>query len=180
MHLVHLCDRVLIVRCDHLRTIAPISLVSVILFRIVRSRQDDTALATQLTDRIRHLRCRAQALEQINLDAIGRENIRWDLRKLTAVVAAIVSNHHLDLLQVGKLLLQVVGETLCSRTNCIDVHTVGTHTHDTTQATRTELQVFIEALDQLCRILTVQQCLYLSTCFCVITLRKPYLSLTFH
>jgi hypothetical protein len=38
------------VRGDHLCAIIPISLVSVVFFRIVRSRQDDTALASQFTD----------------------------------------------------------------------------------------------------------------------------------
>ena len=49
-HLVHFVDDTLVMRSKHLCAIVPISLVAVVLFRIVRGSQDDTALATQVTN----------------------------------------------------------------------------------------------------------------------------------
>jgi len=45
-------NRILVMRSDHLGAIVPIRLVPVIFFRVVRSGQDNTALASQLADGI--------------------------------------------------------------------------------------------------------------------------------
>ena len=50
--LVDYGNRVLVVRSEHLGAIVPIRLVPVIFFRVVRSGQDNTALASQLADGI--------------------------------------------------------------------------------------------------------------------------------
>ena len=134
-------------------------------------------MASQLTDCVRHLRSRAQALEQVNLNTVGGEDVRRDLSELAAVVTAIVANNHLDLIQISELLFQVVRQALCRRADRVDIHAVRTDTHDTAQSARTEFQILIEAFDQFCGIFAIEQCLYLSACFSVITFRKPSLGL---
>ena len=49
-NLVHFFDDTLIVWSQYLCTIIPIRLVTVVFLRVVRSSQDDTALATEVTD----------------------------------------------------------------------------------------------------------------------------------
>ena len=99
--------------------------------RVVRSSQDDTALATEVTDSKRHFGSRTHIVEQIYFDTVGRENIGRGLRKQTAVVTAVMTNHNRNLRQIFKVLLQIIRKTLCSGTYRIDVHTVATYAHDT-------------------------------------------------
>ncbi|EJW96586.1 hypothetical protein EVA_15306 [gut metagenome] len=49
-HLVDFIDNALIVWCKHLSTIVPISLITIVFLRVMASCQDDTTLATQVTD----------------------------------------------------------------------------------------------------------------------------------
>src|SRR5690554_709818 len=68
-------DDIFVVWPQYLSTIVPVCLVAVIFFWVVRCGDHDTALASQLSDRKRYLRGRAQLLEKINLDAVGTENV---------------------------------------------------------------------------------------------------------
>ena len=96
-------------RSDHLGTIVPISLVSVVFFRIVRSGQDNAALASQLADGVRHFGGRAEVFKQIDLDTVCRENVSRDFRELAAVVTAVMPDDNFDLVQIGKFLFHIVG-----------------------------------------------------------------------
>ena len=123
-YFVYFGDCVLVVRGNHLCAVAPVSLVSVVFLRVVRSRQDDTALASQFADSVRHFGSRAEAFEDINFDAVSREDIGRDFGKLAAVVAAIVPDDYLDFVKAIKFFLQVIRQALGGSTYGIDVHAV--------------------------------------------------------
>ena len=93
-NLVYLVDDSLVVRSQNLSAIAPVSLVAVVLLRVVRSCYVYTSLSTKLTDGERNLRCRAQSLEEISLDAISREDGCHGLSKETRIVAAVVTYYY--------------------------------------------------------------------------------------
>ena len=82
-NLIHLLDDTSIVRSKNLCAIAPLSLVTVILLRVVRSGNVYTSLCAKLTDSKRNFWCRTQALEEISLDAISREDSSYSLSKKT-------------------------------------------------------------------------------------------------
>ena len=144
---IHFVDDTFIVWSQYLCTIVPICLVTVIFFRIVRSSQNDTALATEVTDGERHFRCRTHIVKQIYFNTIGRENISRSLRKQTAVVAAIVTDYYRNLRQVFEVLFQIVGKSLSGSTYRIDIHTIATYAHNTTQTTSTKFKIFVESFN---------------------------------
>ena len=47
---LHLVDDAGVVRCEHLCSVSPISLVAVVLFRVVACGDVDAALASKMTD----------------------------------------------------------------------------------------------------------------------------------
>ena len=106
--LVYFGDRVTVVRSDHLCTVVPVSLVTIVFFRVMRSCQDDTALASQFTDSKRHFRCRAKVFEQVHFYTVSREDICRDFGKLAAIVTAIMADNNFDLIQIGKFLFQII------------------------------------------------------------------------
>ena len=124
LNLVHIVDGVGIVRSHHLGTIVPVSLVAVVLFWVMRSCNDYTALATEQANCIRHFRSWARAFKKIDLDAIGGEDVGNNLSKETAVVTNVMTNDNRNLLHIGKSVLQVVGKTLSGSTHSVDIHTV--------------------------------------------------------
>jgi len=98
----HLFDDVDIVRFDDLGTVIPVGFVTVVLLGVVGGGQDNAALAAQFADGKRHFRCGAEVFKQVDLDAVGREDVGRYLGKLAAVVAAVVTNDHGNLGQVGE------------------------------------------------------------------------------
>ena len=82
-----------------------------------------------------------------------------------------------NLLAVGKILFQVIGEALCSHTNGIDVHTIASRTHYTTETTRTKFKVFIKALYKVCFVLVFKHALYGCLCFRIKYRCEPLLGL---
>ena len=85
-----------------------------------------------------------------------------------------MTNHHGALL-AGECFQDVVGKALCSHAYDVLVHAVGTGTHDATQATRSELQVAIERVDELRLVLIVKHGLYSLACLFVESRRQPLL-----
>ena len=139
-----------------------------------------TTLATQQTDGIGYFRCGAGTLKQIHLEAVGREDIGHGLGKQAAVVAHIVPDDHLDLLQVLEGLFHVVGKALSSGTHSVDVHAVAACTHDTTQTTGSKLQVFVKRLDKISLVLIFEHGTHLGLRLGVIALAQPQLGLLAH
>ena len=159
--LVHLSDGVLVVRSDHLRAVVPIGLVAVVLLRVMRSGDDDAALAAEVTDGIRRLGCRPEGVEEVDFNTIGGEDVSRDLGEAAAVVTAVVADDDLDLLQVCELLLEVVREALRGGADGVDVHAVRPRAHDAAQPAGAKLEVFVESLDEIRRVILVEQGLHL-------------------
>ena len=170
-HFVHFVDDTLVVRSQHLRTIVPISLVSVVFLRVVAGGENDTALTAEMTDGKRHFGSGTHVIEQVDLDAVGREDVGRSLSEETAVVAAIVSHHHCDLLQVLEVLVEIVGETLCGSSHGVNVHAIGSGSHDAAQTSRTEFQGTIERIDEGRFVVSLDHCFHFGLCCFVIQRR---------
>ena len=160
---------------QHLCTIFPISLVAIVFTRIMRSSKVDTSLAAQITDSKTHLWSRTHIVEEINLDAIGREDIGRLLCKEVAVVTAVITDSDRDLFSILKVFLQIVSKALGSSTHYIDIHAVSTGSHNATQTTRTKLQITVEAFYQLCLVRVIQHTFHFSLSFGIICRGKPLL-----
>ncbi len=78
-----------------------------------------------------------------------------------------------DFRQIGESLLKVIGKTLCSASDCVDVHSVSTGTHDAAKAARTEFELTIEAFDKFRLIVGVKHTLHLGARFGIIFGRQP-------
>ena len=172
--IIHFINDTSIVRSQYLRTIIPVCFVTVVFFRIVRSSQDNTALATEVTDCERHLRSRTHIIKQIYFDAISRENVGRSFSEQTAVVTTVVTNHYRNLRQIFEVLLQIVGKALCSSTYRIDIHAVATYSHDTTQTTRSKFKIFVECFDQFGFIFVLQHAFHFSLSFGIISRGQPF------
>ena len=172
-NLGHLLDDVLIVRSRYLRTIGPIGLVAVVLLRVVRSGYHNTRMTLQLTNREAQLGGGAECIKKEYRKAVRCEDVGYMLRELTRVVAAVVTDRHANLL-AGEVFLQVVGQTLRRHTHRVDVHTVRTYAHNTAQTARTKLEVFVEAFNELLRVI-LDQMFYLRLGLGVIVSVKPLL-----
>ena len=179
-YLVYFIDNGCVVRSKYLCTVIPISLVAVVFFRVVACSQIDTALATEVADSEGNFRSRTQILEEINLDTVCRENIGRDFGELAAVVTAVVTHHNRDLPFVLEAFVQIVCQSLGSRTYRIDIHAVAACTHDAAQTARSEFQVFIKALYQFGFIWIFQHSFHFSLSFGIVCRGKPFFGFLSH
>ena len=105
---IYFVNDTLIVRSKNLSAIIPVSLVTVVFFRVVRSSQDDTALASQLADSERHFRSRTHIIEQVYLDTVSREDVSRDFSEFSTVVTAVVTYYNRDIFLSFETFVQVV------------------------------------------------------------------------
>ena len=91
-----------------------------------------------------------------------------------------MADDNLNLRQFLELLLQVVREALRGGSHGVYVHAIGAHAHDAAQASGAELQVFVEGLDEVRRVVLVEQGLHLATGLFVILWAQPDLSFLSH
>ena len=61
-----------------------------------------------MADCKRHFRSRAARVEEIHLDAVGREDVGNDFGEFAAVVAHVVTHHNLDFREVLERHFQIV------------------------------------------------------------------------
>ena len=80
-----------------------------------------------------------------------------------------------DLVAVLEVLLQIVGEALCSHAYRVDIHAVRTCSHDTAETAGTELQVLIERLHEVGLVGIVQHSLNLLASFFIEIWGQPLL-----
>ena len=174
-HLIYFIDNSGIVRSKYLCTIIPISLITVVFSRIVACSDIDTTLATEVTDSKRNFRCRTQIIEEIYFDTVCREDICRNLSKLVAVVAAVITYHHRNLLFILEALVQIVRKSLCSSTYRVNIHTIGSCAHNTAQTTRSEFQILIKAIYQFGFIFVLQHAFHFRLSFGIISRGEPSL-----
>ena len=182
LHFVHLVDDAGVVRREHLTAVFPICFVAVVFFGVVRSGHVYATLRFELTDSKRNLGRRTEALEEIYLDAVGGKHVSYGLSKQTAVVAAVMSHHYsyLVVLQVLETTLalhfqQVVGKTLRGHCYYVFVHSVGTHAHDSAEATRSKFKIAIESLYERSLVVCFHHCFYLCLRLSIVEVAKPKL-----
>ena len=173
-------DDVDIVGCDDLRAVAPVGLVAVVLLGVVAGRDVYATLAAEMADGIGQLGGGAEVLEEVDLDAVGREHVGYEFGELTGIVAHVVSYHDLDFGQVGEGLLQIVGETLRGGAYRVDVHAVGACAHDASQTARAEFEILVEALDKVGGVFSLEHRLDGGAGFCVIVFGEPKFGLGFN
>ena len=118
-----------------------IDLITVVLAGVVRSRDHDTRRGVQIAGRKRHSRHRHQDGPDVDPDAIGREHSGGHFCKHIALDTAVVTDGHRRL---GKILFQIISQTLRCLCNDIDVHAVGASADDAAQTARTKGKVTIE------------------------------------
>ena len=177
-HLVHLVDDARVVWSQHLSTIVPVCLVAVVLAWVVAGGDVHTCLSTQLTDGERNFRRGAQALEEISLDAVGREDISHRLSKQTRIIAAVMTHHHTKILLARECLKDVVGKALSGHTHDVLVHAVGTCTHDAAQTARTKFQILIERIDESRLVFCIEHSLHFCLSLGIESRREPLLCLS--
>ena len=122
-----------------LRAVLPVRLVAVVLLRIVRCGDVDSGYAMKLAHRERQYRSRANAAEQVNLDAVRGEHARGGFGEQARVVAAVAADR--DAHFGFAFFVDEVGESLRRVRHCVDVHRVCTGYHRAAQSAGTELQV---------------------------------------
>ena len=176
---VHLVDDTLVVRSQHLSTISPICLITVILFGVVTGCNVHSCLGTQLTDGKRNFRCRTQALKEINLDAIGREDVCYCFSKQARVVATVVTYHYTQSFLTGESLQYVVGKALCCHTHDVLVHAVGSYAHNAAQTTSTKFQILIESINQRRLVVSFEHCFHFTTSLFIKSRGQPFLGTCF-
>ena len=89
----NLADDSLVVRRDDLPAVAPISLETVISRGIMRCRNHDADIATQMSHRKRQSRCGSIAVEQKHLQSMRGESAGGDSGEVGRVIASVMSNH---------------------------------------------------------------------------------------
>ena len=139
-----------------------------------------STLTPQLSNGKRNFGSRTQSIEQIYFNTIRRKNIGSDLGKFAAVVPAIVTDSNLYLGQVGKGLFQIIGQSLSSSSHRIDIHTIRSGSHNSTQTTRTKFEILINRLYQIGLIFVIEHGTHSGLCFFVIAIAQPYLSFGGH
>ena len=142
----------------------------------MRRGDDDPALAAELADGEAHLGRGAQLLEEVDAYAVGREYAGGRLGEEAGVVAAVVADAD-GLGALGERLVDVVGESLRGRAHGVYVHAVAADTHDAAQAPGPELQIVVERLDKLRRVLGVEHAPHLGARVLVVGRVQPSLGL---
>ncbi len=169
----NLGDYICVVRFGYLRSVAPVRLVAVVLFGIMRRRHHHTRVATQFADRETQLRGGTQGIEKPHLESIGGENICDPFGKQAAVVARIVAHCNSDLLA-----LETPGQVICKalggHSDGVDIHPVCADSHDASQSARAEFEVAVKALAKLCGVI-VQKVSNLPACGLVEVFVEPSL-----
>ncbi len=158
---------------DDLGAVAPICLIAIVFLRIMAGGDVHAALASEFADGETQLRSRTEAVEEIHLYAVGRENISHDFSELAAVVAHVVSNSHTDLGKIGESLVEIVGQSLGGCTHGIYVHAVGACSHDAAQTTGAELEIFVERFDKFRFVVGIEHTFYFCLCFRIIAIGEP-------
>ena len=136
--LIDLDDRVAVMGSEHLCPVRPISLIAVVFLWVVRGGDHYAALAAKFTNSKGYLGRRTKALEEIDLDAVSREDLSGDTCEDVTIITAVVADSYRDLGEGSESLLEVVRQALSSSPDGVAVHTVGAYAHDPAQTTRTE------------------------------------------
>ncbi len=152
--------------------VVPIGLVAVVFLGVVRGGHHHAGVAFHFAHGKRKLRGGAEAVEDVDLDAVGRHHVGGDVGEGWTVVATVIRDGDTQVLLVGVHLLDVVGEALGGHGHGVDIHAVGAGTHDAAQSAGAELEVAVEALGQFVRVV-VEHVLHALSRFFIVLLCEP-------
>ena len=128
--LIDLDDRVAVMGSEHLCPVRPISLIAVVFLWVVRGGDHYAALAAKFTNSKGYLGRRTKALEEIDLDAVSREDLSGDACEDITIITAIMADNYRDFGEGSESLLEVVRQALCSGSDGVAVHAIGAYAHD--------------------------------------------------
>ena len=131
-------------RC-HLAAVGPADLVAVVFLRVVGGGDHDAGHGALQAHRVAHFGRRADVVENIDVDAVGGQDVGRDAGKFLAVVAGVVGDDHLGVIVVA-VGQDVVREALGGHADRVAVHAVGAHAHDAAEAAGAELEVLVEGV----------------------------------
>ena len=94
LYLVDFINDTGVVRRKNLSTVVPVSLISVILFRIMGCCHINTCLTSEMTDSIGNLRCRTKTLKEIYFYSVSREDVGNSFCKHTSVVTTVMTYYY--------------------------------------------------------------------------------------
>ena len=126
-----------------------------------------------MTDGERELGGRTETVEEINLDAIGREDVGDNFGEFARIIADVVAYCYGNLRKVGEGFLQIVGKALRGGPYGIYVHAVGAGTHYAAQTARAEFEILVEAFNELSGILCFKHLFNLGAGSLVILVAQP-------
>ena len=151
LHTVENVDRLDLCRDDvgmlrrQLCAVLPICLIAVVLLRIVRRGDVDARDAAEVANGERKLRRGANAVKNIDGDAVCREDRRSGLGKQRRIVAAVVCNDNAAAHCVRALEGDHLRHALRRLCNGVNIHLIEARAHRAAQTARAEFQIAEEA-----------------------------------
>ena len=127
----------------HLAAVGAVDLVAVILGGVVAGSDHNACLAAQLTHGKAEHGNGHETVIEIDLNAVCCENLGGLLRKLFAVVAAVVAHSDAALTEH---VVDIVGKTLSRSANGVDVHAVGANLQHAAHTRGAEGELCAEAV----------------------------------
>ena len=143
----NLCDDTCVVRRCYLCAVLPVNLVTVVLRRIVRSRNHNSGDTSEFSKCKRKLGCGTKNIADISLDSVSCKAKRSLIRKLGRKSSAVKRNSYTLLASIGTaILLDIVGKTLSSLSYSVLVHSVGARSDNSAKSAGTELKLSIKSV----------------------------------
>ena len=128
--LIDLDDRVAVMGSEHLCPVRPISLIAVVFLLGLCEAVIITPLWQPVHEYKGYLGRRTKALEEIDLDAVSREDLSGDACEDITIITAIMADNYRDFGEGSESLLEVVRQALCSGSDGVAVHAIGAYAHD--------------------------------------------------
>ena len=129
----------------NLAAVGAVCLVAIVGRGIVARGHAHAAAALQVADGPRRGGHRLDAGIREHFHAVGGEHLGGTAHEILALVAAVAADCYARVLEVG---VEVIGETLRSAPDRVDVHAVRARADDAAQSGGAELQILVEGLER--------------------------------
>ena len=134
-----------------------------------------TALASEFADGIGYLGRGTRSVKEIDLDSVGREDRGGEFSEFARVVAHVIAYGHTYLREIPECVFQIICQTLSCGADSVDVHSVGTGSHDSPESACSEFEILVESIYKRSLVLRLDQSLDLSAGFLVVLRTEPLL-----
>ena len=143
---LHIADDLCGVFGRHLRAVLPVHFIAVVLLGIMARRDHDAGDGIQFAHGKGQHGNGVHVRKQIYFDAVEGKNVRRGARKHIRVEARIVRDDDAALRLFSPQRQNVFRQPLRRPADGVDVHHVGSQTHDAAHARSAEFQIFAEAV----------------------------------